>query len=90
MKKILLLITFLFSSAIIAQTEITITDADITGSSGTVNWTKNNVYILDGFVYVESPTVLNIEAGTIIKGLELPSTGDIASSLIITRGANYG
>jgi hypothetical protein len=87
MNKRFLFLFLLIPAFLFAQTEITITDADITGSSGTVNWTNDNIYLLDGFVYVEAPTVLNIEAGTVIKGLELPSTGDIASALIITRGA---
>lgn len=67
-----------------AQT-ITIKDADLT--NGTHNWTKNNTYLLDGFVYLEAGGVLTIEAGTIVKGKATPTTGDNASALIITRGA---
>ena len=85
--KNLLLFLLLSASALFAQNVITVTDADITGSSGTVNWTKNNIYLLDGYVYVESPTILNIEAGTVIKAKEAPTTGDVASVLVITRGA---
>lgn len=67
---------------------LTITDSDITESSGVVNWTKDNIYLLDGYVYVEAPTELHIEAGTVIKGKETPSNGsDKGSVLVITRGA---
>ena len=61
--------------------EITVTDADIVG---TVNWTADNQYILDGFVYVETNEVLNIEAGTVIYGKE--GTGAGASALVVARG----
>ncbi|MEZ5357763.1 MAG: hypothetical protein R3F48_02965 [Candidatus Zixiibacteriota bacterium] len=62
--------------------DITVTNADITG---TVNWTNDNTYILDGLVFVESGEVLNIQAGTVIKGMEVPTT-DFASALIVARG----
>ncbi len=63
--------------------EITITDASINaGESKT--WTKDNVYILDGFVFVENGATLNIDAGTVIKGK--PGQGENASALIIARG----
>lgn len=52
-----------------------------------VYWSKDTVYVMDGFVYVESGAVLTIQAGTVVKALETPSTGDIASALIISRGA---
>jgi len=91
MKKYLFLLLLLVSTGFVSaqsgRSEIVIKDADITATSGTVNWTKDNVYVLDGYVYVEAPTVLNIEAGTVIKAKETPSTGDVASVLIITRGA---
>ncbi|MCO6474303.1 MAG: hypothetical protein J5I57_11275, partial [Melioribacteraceae bacterium] len=67
--------------------QIVVTDATIQGGQGDVYWTADNEYHIDGFVYVEEGTNLHIEAGTVIKGLETPSTGDIASALIITRGA---
>ncbi len=59
----------------------------ISGSlTGTNNWTRTNIYHLVGKVYVEASAVLNIEAGTIVKG-----TNDLANtngfgSLFITRG----
>jgi hypothetical protein len=39
-------------------------------------------YILDGWVYVKSPAILTIEAGTVIKGKV-----DTKASLVIERGA---
>jgi len=62
-----------------------VTDADIP-PGGTVNWTSDNTYLLDGFVFVEDGSVLNIEAGTVIKGKATPTTGDNASALIIAQG----
>ena len=71
-----------------AQTEVPVRDDDL--QSGTYNWTKDNVYILDGFVYLEAGGELNIEAGTVIKAKAVPDpveVGDPTSALIITRGA---
>lgn len=52
--------------------------------TGTVTWTKDKTYILDGFVFVNSGQTLTIEAGTVIKGR--PGTGASASALIVARG----
>lgn len=54
--------------------------------AGVVNWTNDNVYVLQGPTYVTPATTLNIEAGTIIKGLTGLPPGDVAS-LIVQRGA---
>lgn len=81
----LLLLLAATTSYVFAQTQVTIKDADL--GSGTYNWTAENEYILDGFVFLEAGGVLNIAAGTVIKGLETPTTGDNASTLIITQGA---
>lgn len=59
--------------------EITVTD-----NTGTTTWTKDNVYLLDGFVFVNSGDVLTIEPGTVVKGK--PGTGSAASALIVARG----
>ena len=66
-----------------SQNVVTVTDADLTGST---TWYSDTVYMLDGFVFLEEGT-LTIEAGTVVKGKEIPTTGDNASALIITRGA---
>ncbi|WP_243664032.1 hypothetical protein [Rhodothermus marinus] len=67
-----------------AQNVVTVTDADI-GPGDQVTWTSDNVYVLDGFVFVEEGATLTIEPGTIVKGK--PGTGENASALIIARGA---
>lgn len=53
--------------------------------NSTITWSKDTVYLLDGFVFVDTSITLRIQAGTIIQakaGLQLN-----ASALIITRGA---
>ncbi|WBO83671.1 T9SS type A sorting domain-containing protein [Hymenobacter yonginensis] len=45
-------------------------------------WTRNNIYVLNGCVYVNSGATLTIEAGTIIKG-DLANQG----ALVIRQGA---
>ena len=51
---------------------------------GTVTWTKDKTYILDGFVFVNSGQTLTIEPGTVVRGR--PGTGTNASALIVARG----
>ncbi|MEZ4913188.1 MAG: T9SS type A sorting domain-containing protein [Chitinophagales bacterium] len=86
MKKIIYTFALLLCSVLgFTQNIVTITDADL--GNGTYNWTNDNTYLLDGFVYVEEGGVLNIEAGTVIKGKASPTDGNLASALIITRGA---
>ena len=65
-----------------------ITDADLVGGQ-TYNWSADQCYILDGLVFLEAGGVLNIEAGTIIRGQDgnLITTGDNTSALIISQGA---
>ena len=70
----------------VSTAQITVND-DTIMAGDTVTWTADNVYELDGFVFVDSTAVLNIEAGTVIRGKAQPSTGDNASALIIARGA---
>ncbi|MGM0444482.1 MAG: hypothetical protein ACQEQV_09865, partial [Fibrobacterota bacterium] len=60
-----------------------LTDASIT-ENDTVTLDKFSEYVLDGFVFVEEGAVLNIPAGTVIKGK--PGEGLEASALIIARG----
>jgi len=66
-----------------AQQTITVTDADIAPGQS-VTWTKNNAYLLEGFVFVDSTATLTIEAGTVIKGK--PGEGASASALVVARG----
>ncbi|QQS37893.1 MAG: T9SS type A sorting domain-containing protein [Ignavibacteriales bacterium] len=83
MKKLLLTIMFLILPWIIsAQVNIT---ADITSNT---TWSSENIYMLDGLIFVDSSATLTIEAGTVIKA-KLQSnitTGDGASALVVRRG----
>ena len=52
--------------------------------TGTTTWTKDNTYVLDGFVFVNAGQTLTIEAGTVIQG---KSGEDVdASALIVAKG----
>lgn len=64
-----------------AQSIVNVTDADIQGN---VTWTANNVYVLNGFVFVDDGESLTIEPGTVIKGK--PGQAENASALVIARG----
>lgn len=61
-----------------------ITVKDDGNGTGTTTWTANNIYILDGLVYVNEGQELTIEAGTVIKGKA--GQGEEASALIVARG----
>jgi len=83
MKKLSVLI-FMFFASMFTFAQVNVT-SDIT--SNTI-WTSNNVYTLDGLIFVDSSYTLTIEPGTLIKG-KLQSnitTGDGASALIVRRG----
>ncbi len=62
----------------------TITDESIAANQK-VLWSRDTVYVLSGFVYVEEGAELTIQAGTVIKARE--GTASNASALIISRGA---
>lgn len=79
----LLLLLLFFGIEAKAQNQVTVTDASI---DGTANWTADTVYLLDGYVYVEDGEILNITAGTVIKAVADPTTGDQQSALIVARG----
>ncbi|MBK9457150.1 MAG: hypothetical protein IPO24_16990 [Bacteroidetes bacterium] len=66
MKKILLscLAVALGFTSVKAQVPVTVSGEINTNTT----WTKNNIYLLNGFVYVEDGATLTIEAGTLIKG----------------------
>ena len=58
--------------------------SQLSGSTGTTTWTADNVYILTGYVIVESGQTLTIEPGTVVKGA--PGSGVDASALIVAKG----
>lgn len=87
MKRFLQILTVLLVGVCVlpamAQQQVTITSASITGDAF---WTADTEYLLDGNVYVEDGETLTIEAGTVIKGLATPTTGDQETALIVARG----
>jgi hypothetical protein len=46
-------------------------------------WTKNNVYLIQGTIYVDSLVTLTIEPGTVVRG----DANTVISALVIQRGA---
>ena len=52
--------------------------------TGTVNWTNDNIYILETRVTVVDGATLNIEAGTVIKGAS--GQGAASTALLVARG----
>ena len=81
---IILLISFSCrKSDIIVDNGTTITD-DGSGT-GTVTWTADKEYILEGFVFVNPGQTLTIEPGTVIRAKT--GQGENASALIVARGA---
>ncbi|MDT8393205.1 MAG: hypothetical protein RQ761_05145 [Bacteroidales bacterium] len=52
--------------------------------TGTVTWTSDRSYLLEGFVFVNDAQVLTIEAGTVIRAKT--GQGSAASALIVARG----
>jgi hypothetical protein len=53
--------------------------------TGTVSWYKTNEYVLNGFVFVQTNEVLNIEAGTVVRG-QPGGTGTNVAALLVARG----
>lgn len=84
MRKIYTLL-FLLLVAHLATSQ-TITDADLV-AGGTYEWNSDQEVILDGYVFLEAGATLTINPGTVIKGKASPTTGDNASALIISQGA---
>ncbi len=52
--------------------------------TGTVTWTKDNNYLIEGFVFVNDGQTLTIEAGTVVRFRA--GEGENASALIVARG----
>ncbi|MBL7943365.1 MAG: PKD domain-containing protein [Flavobacteriales bacterium] len=77
MKKFILSLV-LALSALLSHAQILVS-GDITTNT---TWTNNNIYILDGWVYVKAGATLTIEPGTLVKG-DFTNKG----ALIIERDA---
>ena len=65
------------------QNVVNVTDASINAGE-TVYWTADNIYVLDGMVFVEDGAELWIEPGTVIKAED--GIGNNASGLVISQG----
>ena len=52
--------------------------------TGTITWTSDKSYLLDGFVFVNDGQTLTIEPGTVIRART--GQGENASALIVARG----
>jgi len=57
---------------------------DLGGGTGSVTWTNDKTYILDGFVFVNDGQTLTIEPGTVIRART--GQGSLSSALIVARG----
>jgi len=53
-----------------------------TSITSNTTWTANNVYLIQGLIYVENGATLTIEAGTVIRG----DASVANSSLVVARG----
>ena len=52
--------------------------------TGTVTWTKDKEYVIEGFVFVNDGQTLTIEPGTVVRFTA--GEGENASALIVSRG----
>jgi hypothetical protein len=76
----MLIASFFLANQLFAQAPVKVITGNIIGN---VTWYLDTVYLLQGKCYVKNGSVLNINAGTIIKGdASIPG-----SVLIVTRGA---
>jgi hypothetical protein len=79
-KSLLTIIAIMAMQSLMAQAPVKIITGNLTG---TINWVRDTIYLLQGKVYVKAGATLNIAPGTIIKGdKSVPG-----SALLITRGA---
>lgn len=70
------------SEYIVEETE---TIRDNGAGTGTVTWTNDKEYLLEGLVFVNDGQTLTIESGTVIRART--GQGSAASALIVARGA---
>src|ERR1043166_5182243 len=79
-KNIFLCLTLL--SSLTAKANLIQITANLTGN---VTWYNTNEYVLNGFIYVLTNSVLTIEPGTVVRGKA--GTGLDSAALFITQGA---
>ncbi|MDQ3015837.1 MAG: T9SS type A sorting domain-containing protein [Bacteroidota bacterium] len=85
MKILFTLLSIFISFQIFSQNIVPIVDNDLQGGQS-YNWTNENIYLLDGLVFLEQGGVLNIEPGTVIKFTPRSDVGN-PSALVITKGS---
>lgn len=61
-----------------------VTIKDLGEGTGTIIWSADKTWVLDGLVFVNSGQTLTIEPGTLVKGK--PGQEEDASALIVARG----
>ncbi len=77
--------TLLAAAALAATPHAVAEEVTVSGPlTGVVQWTRDNTYILDKFVYVMDGAELHIEPGTVIKALA--GTDADTSGLLVTQG----
>lgn len=54
--------------------------------STNTTWTAGNIYVINGYIHVDSAATLTILPGTIVKGKADDGSGSILSTLIVNRG----
>src|SRR5262245_1602753 len=80
------LATLVLCSALLSALGAKAATIQITNNlAGNVTWYNTNEYVLNGFIYVLTNGVLNIEPGTVIRGKA--GTGLDSAALFITQGA---
>lgn len=84
---LILVILFLYTGC--RKSDYKVPDSPVTivdngEGTGTVTWTKDNEYLLEGFVFVNDGQVLTIGPGTVIRAKT--GQGSAASALIVARG----
>ena len=62
----------------------TLDNTGVAGSLGSVTWTADNEYILEGLIFVNPGQTLTIEPGTVVRGT--PGQGRRSSALVVARG----
>lgn len=82
------------TSTVKSTTPFTISDRAVVEVKGNItantSWTADKIYVIKGFVYVQSGATLTIDKGTLIKGAakeDDPSGAQQGGTLIINQGA---
>ena len=80
MRKFLLSSLIALAGAFAANAQTITVSGEITTNT---TWTNDNIYLVDGFVYVEDGATLTIEPGTLIKGI----SGSKATIIVTMTGS---